>query len=299
MIRTATAALVAITGCLLAAPGASAHGVITKQGTVLTFTATNNCQPVACPSTLVITTPETGIVQFEDDTSKGGIFWGPCEPVNERRTRCDSTGVTRIDVLFDGNDDSASIQTAIPVHAVGAGGNDTIAGGFGADLIEGGPGDDAITGNAASDDLRGDSGNDTINARDGLPDNIDCADGIDIVSADQTDPTDLTAVHGCETVSVAAQAPPPPPPDTPPDTRLTKRPPRATHHRSASFRFRASEPGSSFECSRDASPYRPCSKGRKRLRGLRRGRHVFKVRATDPAGNTDPTPAVYHWRVKR
>ncbi len=53
--------LLAAIATLAAVPSAFAHGVITKQGDRLTYTATNNCMPVACPSTLVITTPETGV----------------------------------------------------------------------------------------------------------------------------------------------------------------------------------------------------------------------------------------------
>ncbi|MDO9497185.1 MAG: hypothetical protein Q7J48_15875, partial [Nocardioides sp.] len=32
---------------------------------------------------------------------------------------------------------------------------------------------------------------------------------------------------------------------------------------------------------------------------VRPGTHKFRVRAIDAAGNVDPTPAVWKWRVKR
>ncbi len=125
---------------LSAAPAAGAHGVITRDGSVLTYTATNNCLPSPCPSSLVVTTPETGILKFEDHTSKGGIFWGPCDPVDEEITTCDSSGITRIDVVFDHNNDSASMGTTIPVSVTGGAGNDEITGGYGADVLDGGAG---------------------------------------------------------------------------------------------------------------------------------------------------------------
>ena len=278
---------------LASAASAGAHVVIDRDGSVLTLTASNNCAPTPCPSTLVATTPETGILEFRDETSNGGIFWGPCTPLTETRTRCDTGGITRVEVTFDRNDDSAAMGTAIPVNVKGALGDDEITGGFGADLLEGGGGDDAIVGGAGSDTVAGDAGNDLIDVRDGGPDTVDCGDGVDAVTADLSDPA---SPPGCEVVTVQDAPPPDPPPDTPPDTTITKSPPRKSDRDHAAFRFRASEPGSTFECSRDASPYRPCDSP-KRFGGLRPGRHTFGVRATDAAGHTDPTTARYRWRV--
>jgi hypothetical protein len=293
----AALATAALAGALGMSPAATlAHGVITQNGSVLTFTATNNCQPSPCPSTLVVTTPETGILQFEDETSKGGIFWGPCTPVTEERTRCDSSGITRLDVVFDHNDDSATVETAIPVRVSGGEGDDTIDGGFGPDLLEGGPGADTIAGGAGADTVSGDAGDDAIDVRDGIADAVNCGDGSDTASIDLADPTDLAVSGGCETVLTEDTPPGDGPPDTPPDTTITRSPARETRSEAARFRFKASEPGSTYECSRDASPYRPC-RSPKRIDGLRPGRHVFKVRATDAAGNTDPTTATYRWRV--
>lgn len=295
-MRALTTSALTLAAVIAVAPSASAHGVITQQGSVLIYTATNNCQPVPCPSTLVVSTPETGILQFEDGTSTGGIFWGPCTPVTGKKARCDSSGITRIDLVFDANDDSATVDAVIPVHATGGPGNDRITGGYGADLLEGGAGADTIVGGAGSDTLRGAEGDDAIDARDGVPDSVDCGDGVDSASVDQTDPPDLTTAFGCETVSVEDRPPPPPPPDTPPDTTITKSPRRETKRDHALFKFRATEAGSTYECSRDLSPYRPCDSP-KRFRHMKRGPHLFKVRATDPAGNTDPTTARYRWRV--
>jgi hypothetical protein len=64
------------------------------------------------------------------------------------------------------------------------------------------------------------------------------------------------------------------------------------------FKFSSSEPGSSFECKLDKKKYKPC-KSPKKYKRLKRGKHKFKVRATDAAGNTDPSPAKDKFKVVR
>src|SRR5437899_790336 len=83
---------------------------------------------------------------------------------------------------------------------------------------------------------------------------------------------------------------------TPPDTTITAAPPARSNSSSASFSFTATEAGSSFTCQLDASAFAPCASP-KSYSGLALGTHTFQVRATDPAGNTDPTPASYPWTV--
>jgi CSLREA domain-containing protein len=83
---------------------------------------------------------------------------------------------------------------------------------------------------------------------------------------------------------------------TPPQTTITKGPPRRTHKRAAKFKFTSSEAGSTFQCKLDRRPFKPC-RSPKKYKGLKPGKHVFKVRATDAAGNTDPTPAVRKFTV--
>jgi hypothetical protein len=55
------------------------------------------------------------------------------------------------------------------------------------------------------------------------------------------------------------------------------------------FTFHSSEPGSVFQCRRDAQTLWANCTSPKTYR-LRNGRHVFAVRAIDAAGNTDRTP---------
>ena len=65
----------------------------------------------------------------------------------------------------------------------------------------------------------------------------------------------------------------------------------------ARFTFKSSEPGSSFRCKVDGKAWKRCTSPFTVT--VKPGQHTFRVQATDAAGNTDPTPAVWKWRVKR
>ena len=84
---------------------------------------------------------------------------------------------------------------------------------------------------------------------------------------------------------------------TPPDTSITAAPPKSTKSAKATLRFTSSEPLSAFKCSLDGGPFKSCSSP-KHYSGLAKGLHNFMVRATDPSGNTDPSPAKASWKVK-
>lgn len=84
----------------------------------------------------------------------------------------------------------------------------------------------------------------------------------------------------------------------PPSTAITSSPPNPTNQTSATFVF-SSEAGATFECSLDAieaGAFAPCTSP-KSYAGLPGGARTFQVRATDAAGNTDPTPATHSWRI--
>lgn len=80
------------------------------------------------------------------------------------------------------------------------------------------------------------------------------------------------------------------------DSTALKKPKRKSAKRKAKFKFKSSEAGSTFECKLDRTKWRRC-KSPKKVRRLKRGKHKFKVRATDIAGNTDPTPAKHKFKV--
>jgi hypothetical protein len=81
-----------------------------------------------------------------------------------------------------------------------------------------------------------------------------------------------------------------------PETTITKEP-RNPRPKRTRFSF-ASEPGATFACTLDGGAPEACT-SRWTYRGLKRGRHTFSVAATDAAGNTDPTPAISNFKVKR
>ncbi|MGQ0576199.1 MAG: right-handed parallel beta-helix repeat-containing protein [Pseudonocardia sp.] len=87
------------------------------------------------------------------------------------------------------------------------------------------------------------------------------------------------------------------PPDvTAPETTIVSGPDATTLQTTATFAFTASEPGAGFECFLDSAPV-TCAGGTRQLDNLAVGEHTFTVAAVDAAGNIDPTPAVYTWRV--
>jgi|GEM_PF-3568656 len=83
---------------------------------------------------------------------------------------------------------------------------------------------------------------------------------------------------------------------TPPETTVTAGPADPTRATDAAFVFDASEAGSTFECALDGAAFAACVSGQA-YAGLAAGSHAFDVRATDPWGNADPTPARFPWNV--
>ncbi|HWN73256.1 MAG TPA: NosD domain-containing protein [Solirubrobacterales bacterium] len=84
----------------------------------------------------------------------------------------------------------------------------------------------------------------------------------------------------------------------PPDTRIVKGPPKKTHKTTATFKFKATEGSATFQCKLDRKPFKPC-RSPKTYKKLKPGKHVFKVRAIDKAGNVDPTPAKRKFTILR
>jgi hypothetical protein len=99
--------------------------------------------------------------------------------------------------------------------------------------------------------------------------------------------------------SPSGGSPPSPPPQdtTPPQTSLNSSGPSGTVTvAGATFSFSSNEAGSTFACSLDGAAWVSCG-SRKTYVSLANGPHSFEVRATDPAGNTDATPARRQWTV--
>ncbi|HEX3239878.1 MAG TPA: right-handed parallel beta-helix repeat-containing protein [Solirubrobacterales bacterium] len=110
--------------------------------------------------------------------------------------------------------------------------------------------------------------------------------GTSEVSATASVPPDPPS--GCP--AVPSQCPPPPPasPTTPDTTKpkvtIKKAPKAQSTSTTAKFKFVSDEAGSSFKCKLDKKAFAKC-KSPKTYKKLKPGKHVFKVKATDAAGN--------------
>jgi hypothetical protein len=76
---------------------------------------------------------------------------------------------------------------------------------------------------------------------------------------------------------------------------ISKKPKAKSKSKKATFTFAAGE-SATFECALDSAGFKPCHSPKK-LKGLESGRHKFRVRGLDSAGNLG-SPTVARWRVK-
>jgi hypothetical protein len=93
--------------------------------------------------------------------------------------------------------------------------------------------------------------------------------------------------------------PPPAPATTAPDTTVSGKRKIKTRKRKVrvTWTFASPTPGATFACSLDGAPFAPCTSPF--TKKLRRGAHTLAVRASDAAGNLNPTPAAFTTKVKR
>jgi large repetitive protein len=85
---------------------------------------------------------------------------------------------------------------------------------------------------------------------------------------------------------------------TPPESgvELASLPPAHTNLTSVRLSLLASEPSASFQCSLDGAAFASCTNPQG-YDSLADGPHTFQVKATDRAGNVDPTASTYTWEV--
>ncbi len=81
----------------------------------------------------------------------------------------------------------------------------------------------------------------------------------------------------------------------PPDTTISSGP-TGKVPADVSFSFTATETGSTFECSLDGAAFSTCTSPQE-YHVLAIGSHAFRVRASDPVANQDPTPAERNFQV--
>jgi Ca2+-binding RTX toxin-like protein len=198
----------------------------------------------------------------------------------------------------------------------GSGSGDVFYGDGGPNQLLGHPGPDALFAAAGEDTILANSGDADVT--------IDCGADADTAFVDHPQYGDPVPIE-CEAVFEAdpnsfkkpTELPPPPPPEPeeappppPRPPRIDSQPPQTTiasHPRAllianrawrrVAFRFASSEPGSRFLCKLDRKPYRGCASPR--AYRVKAGRHVFRVVAIDRAGNRDPSPVVFKFRVLR
>ena len=76
---------------------------------------------------------------------------------------------------------------------------------------------------------------------------------------------------------------------TPPNTTISTGPSGSVLAQNVSFSLSSSESNGTFECALDEDPYAACASP-KAYPSIGLGRHMFRARAIDAAGNVDPTP---------
>ncbi len=84
--------------------------------------------------------------------------------------------------------------------------------------------------------------------------------------------------------------------DEAPETTITKGAPKKTDKSKLKLKFSSGDPGASFQCKLDETPFKGC-KSPKTIKRLDAGKHTFAVRAVDPDGHRDPTPAKDKFKV--
>jgi Ca2+-binding RTX toxin-like protein len=200
----------------------------------------------------------------------------------------------------------------------GSNGEDVFYGDGGPNQLLGHKKPDAYFAGAGSDSILANSGDTELGDFDVT---IDCGPDTDSALVDRPQFGGDPVPVNCESVSEAdpnnfrtvTQLPPPEPPEPeeppppPPVDRLAPRTTLAFHprpllftHRNwrrVAFRFASNEPGSRFLCKLDRKPYRGCTSPR--AYWIKAGRHAFRVFAIDRAGNRDPTPVVFKFRLRR
>jgi hypothetical protein len=86
-----------------------------------------------------------------------------------------------------------------------------------------------------------------------------------------------------------------PEPRPAPDTHFGRRSRKQAPGGRVRIAFGSDQAGSRFECKLDRGAFKPCRSPYRRV--VKPGRHRLQVRAVNSDGVSDPTPALYRWRV--
>jgi hypothetical protein len=82
-----------------------------------------------------------------------------------------------------------------------------------------------------------------------------------------------------------------------PDTTIVTFEPDPTNDSTGDFTFSSNDPTATFQCSIDGAAFTPCAAVFSTAPLASNASHTIQVRAVDPVGNVDPTPASYTWVV--
>jgi hypothetical protein len=83
---------------------------------------------------------------------------------------------------------------------------------------------------------------------------------------------------------------------TAPETKITKGPNGLVHGHKVKIKFKSDDPTATFACKLDSGQYRSCTSPAK-FKHLDSGKHKVRISSTDPAGNTDQSPAKFVFKV--
>ena len=180
------------------------HATMTNDAGRISWRSTD----AASNSTLEVTI-SGGKIRFYDPTEDGGMSpTRGCDPGQAdqqgyiREVTCSPSGITELFVDLGGGDDQARIDVPMPVTVNGRDGNDRITTGGPDDTLFGGPGNDVLEPGAGADVVQAEAGDDELKIRDGIADQVVCADGNDRVESDDKDQVGADA--SCESVNGAA-----------------------------------------------------------------------------------------------
>lgn len=201
----------------------------------------------------LVDSPQDQLVASLDDVANDG---GPGEGDNylsdieniqgsrgASNTLVGTAGPNVIEIISDDRIPNAILGGGGDDRLLGGGGNDALDGGDGNDTLVGGALDDVLVGGPGTDAFDGDGdtlypGNDRIEARDGLPESINCGIGADTAVVDATDIVPADGGSICEVVDRAAAPAPAPVPATRPSARI----------RSSALRYRKGRVAVSVSC---------------------------------------------------
>jgi hypothetical protein len=177
-------------GAVAATPAVAAADVVAREGTSLVLRSSPG------HGNRVVVSSEPEGLRFADQSVDLQPGPGCAAQPPSTMVVCEPAGIADVRLDVGDGDDGVTVESGVtvPVLLSGGPGNDRLRGGSGPDVLNGGPG---------ADEFYAEGGNDRIEARDGVPEQVDCGEGADVAVVDAAlDAAPFTADDrfGCETV---------------------------------------------------------------------------------------------------